>query len=189
MYQITFNKLIKQLAENNSKVMKKKKNLPFHFLGRQCCYDCNQACPSRTHWESVARQPINIWLGELAAGTSPLTSQRELRYERLTPNSHKLLEWDAFSSQPKNTHEHNGHYVTSGGSGAQGSHSVQLLLLAAVAFPLWHHSHRFWRRKTTAISFASSFYWNGLRPLNVEDNTHHHRFSVLKTKPYGSVWF
>lgn len=25
MYQITFNKLIKQLAENNSKVMKKKK--------------------------------------------------------------------------------------------------------------------------------------------------------------------
>lgn len=39
--------------------------------------DCNWARPSRTHWESVARQPINIWLGEVAGGTSPITSRRE----------------------------------------------------------------------------------------------------------------
>lgn len=32
MYQITFNKLIKQLAENNSKVMKKKKTCHFTSL-------------------------------------------------------------------------------------------------------------------------------------------------------------
>lgn len=76
----------------------------FYFLGRQCCHDCNRACPSKAHWESVAKQPINIWLGELAAGTSPLTSQEGAAlHERLTLNSHRLLEWAPLSSQPKNT--------------------------------------------------------------------------------------
>lgn len=98
-------------------------------------------------------------------------------------------------SQPKNTHKYNGHYVTSGGRGAQGSYSVQLLLLASVAFPLWHQSHNFWRRKTKAISFASSFNRNGLRLLDVEDNARHHCFEdntrwlcVVEVYIHYQVW-
>ncbi len=174
MYQITFNTLIKQLADRKSQVIQ---NLWCDTIGKlffTCCID-NVAMTaigpvlSGLHGNQLlGNQSIfdfENWL--LALPPSPL---RGSSAPWKTDSEFSQASWMS-SSQPKNTNKHNGHYVTTGGRGGQGSYSVQLLLLASVAFPLWHQSHCFWRRKTKAISFASSFNRNGLRLLDVEDNS------------------
>jgi len=93
------------------------------------------------------------------------------------------------SSQPKNTQAQR-HYINSEGRRAQGSHSIQLLLLLPWRF-LYDISHRLLRGKFSHRQkpFSSLLPFTGsLRLLDLEDNNTHHCFTVLKTKPDGSVW-